>query len=319
MISIIIPIYNAEKYIEECINSVLNQTYKNWELILVNDGSTDQSYELCLKYAETNTQIIIIQQENKGANKAREEGWKLAKGEWITFVDADDSLPCDALEYLASAIDEKTDIILGWLNNFKFTSDRILSIEEYRSRNIRRGGIHVGPVAHLYRKKIFSNETFDIPRNIIMGEDMLMNIRLSFNTENNVKIVNKVVYNYYIENPTNTTSSFKLNLDYEELLHKYRLLSIPDKFHQKYMNEMIEIRLYTLIQYITQNPFENKWKKSTFFIELINDINNNNFKTNISTYLLLNTKSSLLRYILIKYRLIIKYYLFLKSYLHLKK
>lgn len=318
MISIIIPVYNAEKYIERCINSILNQTYKKWELILVDDGSTDQSYELCSKYAKTNTQIIIIQQENKGANKARQQGWLHAKGEWITFVDADDSLPYNALEYLASAIDGKTDIILGWLDNFKFTSDKILSIDEYRSRNIRRGKIHVGPVAHLYRKKIFSNEIFDIPRNIIMGEDMLMNIRLSFNTENNVKIVDKVVYNYYIENPTNTTSLFKLNLAYEELLHKYRLLSIPDKFHQKFMNEMIEIRLYTLVQYISQNPFENSWRQSTFFIDLINDINNNKFKTNTSTYLLLKTESQLLRYLLIKYRLIIKYFFLVKSYLHLK-
>lgn len=319
MISIIVPIYNAEKYISRCIESILQQTYKEWELILVDDGSKDNSYNICKEYTVNHKNIVAIKQENKGANKARQQGWLHAKGEWITFVDADDSLPYDALENLVSDIDGKTDIIIGWLNNLKFTTDRIISIKEYRSRNIRRGGIHVGPVAHLYRKKIFSNEIFDIPRDIIMGEDMLMNIRLSFNTENNVKIVNKVVYNYYIENPTNTTSSFKLNLAYEELLHKYRLLSIPDKFHQKYMNEMIEIRLYTLIQYITQNPFENKWKKSTFFIELINDINNNNFKTNISTNLLLNTKSSLLRYILIKYRLIIKYYLFLKSYLHLKK
>lgn len=319
MISIIVPIYNAEKYISRCIESILQQTYKEWELILVDDGSKDNSYNICKEYTVNHKNIVAIKQENKGANKARQQGWLHAKGEWITFVDADDSLPYDALENLASDIDGKTDIIIGWLNNLKFTTDGIISIKEYRSRNIRRGGIHVGPVAHLYRKKIFSNEIFDIPRDIIMGEDMLMNIRLAFKTKQDVKIINKVVYNYYIENPSNTTNSFKLDLTYEELLHQYRLLSIPKEFHQEYMNEMIQIRLYTLTQYIIRNPFENSWRQSTFFIDLKNDIKNNKFKTNISTHLLLNTESQLLRYILIKYKSVIKYLFLVKSYLHLKQ
>lgn len=318
MISVIVPIYNAEKYIRRCIESILNQTYKEWELILVDDGSKDNSYSVCNEFTK-DSRIRIIHQKNQGANKARKHGWQIAKGEWITFVDADDTLPNTALENLALEIDDNTDIILGWLDNFKYDTGKILSIEEYRSRNISRSKIHVGPVAHLYRIDIFSENVFDIPREIIMGEDMLMNIRLSFNTQKNIKIIQKVVYNYYIWNPTNTTSSFKLDLSYEELLHKYRLLSIPEMFHQKYMIEMINIRLYTLMQYITQNPFENNWNKSIFYIELINDIKNSEFRVNFSTKLLLNTKSVLLRYLLIKYRLIIKYFLLFKSYLHLKQ
>ncbi len=94
-ISVIIPIYNSEKYLEHCLASVINQTYRDMEIILVDDGSTDFSLEICLKYAEQDKRILVIQQAHRGVTNARKAGIKVAKAEYIAFVDSDDWVePC---------------------------------------------------------------------------------------------------------------------------------------------------------------------------------------------------------------------------------
>lgn len=90
MISVVVPVYNAEQYLQRCIESVINQTYKNLELILVNDGSTDNSESICKEYAKLDERIAYIFQENKGVDSARKMGIKCAQGEYVSFVDADD-------------------------------------------------------------------------------------------------------------------------------------------------------------------------------------------------------------------------------------
>src|SRR5579875_322194 len=97
LISIIIPLYNAEKYIIETIDSALQQSYKNIEIIIIDDGSTDSSFNVAETYKSDN--IIVVKQENKGASAARNHGLKLAKGEYIQFLDADDILDVNKIEY----------------------------------------------------------------------------------------------------------------------------------------------------------------------------------------------------------------------------
>ena len=98
IISIIVPIYNSEKYLERCINSILNQTYTNFELILINDGSKDSSLKICRKYASKDNRIVVIDKENEGVSIARNMGIQRAKGELISFVDADDYIEKTFLE-----------------------------------------------------------------------------------------------------------------------------------------------------------------------------------------------------------------------------
>ena len=100
MISIIVPVYNVEKYIVECIESILAQTYTNWELFLINDGSTDSSGDICQSYAHKDSRIAYIRTENRGACHARNTGLEKAKGEYIFFMDSDDMLMHDALQIL---------------------------------------------------------------------------------------------------------------------------------------------------------------------------------------------------------------------------
>lgn len=109
MISIIVPIYNEEKHIERCINSVLCQTYSNWELLLVNDGSIDKSGDICDRYAFEDSRIRVFHRKNGGVSKARNFGISQATGEWVMFLDSDDYLLNSALDVLrGQAIRTKT-------------------------------------------------------------------------------------------------------------------------------------------------------------------------------------------------------------------
>lgn len=109
-ISVIVPVYNVEKYIRECVDSILVQTFTDFELILVNDGSRDNSGAICDEYAAKDKRITLIHQENQGQAAARNNAIAIAKGEWIHFVDSDDLIHPQMLEILYSAVDENTKI-----------------------------------------------------------------------------------------------------------------------------------------------------------------------------------------------------------------
>lgn len=112
LISVIIPVYNVEEYLRECIDSVLSQTYENYEIILVDDGSTDNSGKICDEYAEKNDKITVVHKENSGPSETRNVGLKVSKGEYIYFLDSDDYLDKKAFEKLVSvAKNENADVV----------------------------------------------------------------------------------------------------------------------------------------------------------------------------------------------------------------
>ncbi len=100
IVSVIIPIYKVEKFLRECIDSVISQTYKNLQIILVDDGSPDKCGDICDDYASKDSRVSVIHKENGGLSDARNAGIEIATGDYITFVDSDDSLDCDAIEYM---------------------------------------------------------------------------------------------------------------------------------------------------------------------------------------------------------------------------
>lgn len=106
LVSIIIPVYNVEKYVEQCILSLLNQTYSNIEIIAVNDGSKDESPQKILDLAKKDKRIKLLNQENKGVSAARNNGLNSANGDFIIFVDADDYLKEDFVEYMLKLINK---------------------------------------------------------------------------------------------------------------------------------------------------------------------------------------------------------------------
>lgn len=120
MISVIVPVYNVEEYLEECLNSIQHQTYTDIEVILVNDGSRDGSKEICERYCQQDSRFHLINQENKGLSGARNRGMTESKGELITFVDSDDVIKDDMLEQLLKHMTtEEVDIVECWYTNDK--------------------------------------------------------------------------------------------------------------------------------------------------------------------------------------------------------
>ncbi len=117
LVSVIVPVYNVEHYLKRCVDSILQQTYTNIELILVDDGSTDKSGELCDRYSTIDERIIVIHQKNKGNSSARNKGYQQSTGEYFMFVDSDDSLSEQVITELVEAAEANSaDIVLGTVN-----------------------------------------------------------------------------------------------------------------------------------------------------------------------------------------------------------
>ena len=128
IISIIVPIFNAERFLSQCVDSVLGQTYKHIEILLLNDGSTDSSGAICQKYAEQDSRVVYIEKKNTGVSDTRNEGLKLAKGKYVFFLDSDDYLDPQCLEMLYSVVDDGNLPITGyWLD---FTEKSLVYVPE---------------------------------------------------------------------------------------------------------------------------------------------------------------------------------------------
>ena len=125
-VSVIIPIYNVEKYLSECLDSVVNQTYKNLEIILINDGSKDGSANICKEYAEKDSRIIFVDQENIGVSKSRNKGIDMASGKYILFIDSDDYCEANMIEIAIKNYDANKLFIWGYTEVYK---DKIVPIK----------------------------------------------------------------------------------------------------------------------------------------------------------------------------------------------
>jgi glycosyltransferase involved in cell wall biosynthesis len=278
-ISVVVPVYNAAKTIERCVESLVSQELMPTEIVLVDDGSKDNSLDVCRRLADKHNIIKVVHQGNKGVTKARAQGVEMSIGSWITFVDADDYLPLDALKLLASGVDgDKYDIVVGE-PIFK-SNPRVLSNELYRSLIIT-GGVSAGPFAKLFRRDLFNETTFDIPRHIVFGEDMLMNIRLAFATNRPVNHIGRKVYEYVAVN-TSVSHSFSKTAEYEEAFHLLRMDSIPSMYHDKYFVPILKNRIngWRGMNFVRFNVTANK--NSEFYRHILQDVRTSGYRLSLS-------------------------------------
>jgi len=281
LISVILPVFNGEYYIRQAIESVLNQSYKNLELIIVNDGSTDLTRVICEEFVASDNRIILINQNNVGVSVSRWVGVESCRGEWVTFVDADDSLIHSALADLVSEIADKYALIISDEYALDFNSNTYIEA-------LLKGELHVGPVAKLFKRELFSKFVFEVPRNLSVGEDLIMNIRIALNINNYfVKVIQKKVYQINENNlRASLSTGFKRSIEYEERYYEELLnsFSLIDRENFKYPLIAVRLRALKLI-YLDQGYKLDK--KSKFYVRLVGDVKRSNFQPGLEYYFLL--------------------------------
>ncbi len=212
MVSIIIPVYNAEEYLARCLDSVINQTHTDLEIILVNDGSGDSSGDVCLDYAKRDKRIRYIYKKNEGAGAARYCGAEMATGDYLFFVDSDDYLEIDAIEKMLNYMDEEIDCVVGQHKRFgqcdgikqvsfpiglyNFESDLY---HKYCVGEMLNGLHGVELWNKLFRASVVK-KSWKYPIRVKFGEDMLA-LNLIFLNCRNIRCIETITYYYeYREN-----------------------------------------------------------------------------------------------------------------------
>lgn len=201
LISVVVPVYNVENYLERCLSSLINQTYRNLEIILINDGSTDNSLSVCQDYAKKDKRIKIYSQKNGGLSSARNKGISLASGKYIGFVDSDDVISLKMYENLYKAmIENDSEIGLCDFVCFSekplfddvFTYEKMNRIKALENLMIDRN-ITSHAVDKLYLKSLFDNTKYPIGQKF---EDISTTFKL-FMKANNIVYIPHALYGYY--------------------------------------------------------------------------------------------------------------------------
>ena len=273
MVSVIVPVYNAEKNLEKCIMSILNQSYQKLELILINDGSKDSSGKICKKYAEHDKRIRYIERENKGASATRNEGISLALGQYIQFVDSDDYIEKNMVEALVNRIEE-TDadmVMCGYTEVFPDKNDvrlpeidRTIEMAELGTEypNIFEKFLLNSPCNKLYKKEKLSEK---FPEDLSLGEDLIFNLH---NLENVKKIsfIKESFYNYIIGQGSLNRRYRKNSIEIAERLY-LESMEFCSKFHVgktaevHISNIFMTFFFYGLTDLFTISGYDKKKKK----------------------------------------------------------
>lgn len=214
-ISIIIPVYNSEKYLKKCLDSILNQTYKDFEVLVINDGSKDQSWKVMEEYQQKDKRILIYNQENMGVAKTRNKGIQLAKGEYVTFVDNDDYLKNDYLEQFVNASLEN-DIVIGGYERVD-TKGNVL--HEFQLKNTYWAKYtFITPWARIFKRSYLLENHIEFLSSPI-GEDIYFNLQAYKSDKIKVIPYNGYCWLYNEESVSNTVhKGFNEKVDISKFL-----------------------------------------------------------------------------------------------------
>ena len=298
-IGVIVPVYKTEKYVAECIESILAQTYTNFRLILIDDGTPDGAGAICDEYATKDPRITVIHQENAGVTRARARGVEEAADcEWITFVDSDDTIKKGALQIFSNNISKDYDIIVSHYSKYSTIKDTCIPAEEYLHYLFKEGNVVLAPWGKFFRYTLFNNGTFNIPRSIVIGEDLIMNIRIALNTTKEIKFIEHELYNYR-ETAMSTFHAHIRTPDNEHKIHTYKIAALPEVLKSKYMVDTIQLRFLRAKEFWSYKYCVDDMKNTMFYQELKKDIKKYRYKISIIDNIIFNSYSPIIRFIAI--------------------
>lgn len=249
LVSVVVPVYNSEKNLEKCIESILQQTWENLEIILVDDGSTDNSPVICDELHKRDIRIHVIHQKNQGVSCARNVGLECANGEYIAFVDSDDELSVDSIQVRVRGIGE-TDLLVAGYDVFSFQNEKKYSIDSYEYRGctqVEMLGLMFGEHScgyqgylwnKLFKMKIIRENGLKFRENIHYNEDRLFIVQY-LKKSSQVSFVNMSVYCYKI-NPTGAMESTKKFSDavYKKWITEFTAYRIMREELREYNSEI---------------------------------------------------------------------------------
>lgn len=300
-ISVIIPVYNSEKYIEKCLDSILNQTIENIEIIVVNDKSTDNSKAIIMKYCDEYKNIIFIDKEtNEGVSAARNDALKVATGKYISFIDADDWIESDMLEKLYIEA-ETNNLDIAICNHFVENEDG--NNQEIRKINLSSDTIFNGMEMtkevmtaknnlqgfvwnKIFKLELIKSNKIEFNSELNYLEDLIFNIKILLNSEG-VKIINKPLY-HYIQRQGSITKTYNHNyiISIDDIGNEIKtyLESKEINLQQEYYNLMTRVIIIAILNIVDS---QNSKKEKVNLISNIfkNKDNINSIKNSDKSYL----------------------------------
>lgn len=212
MISIVIPVYNSCAYLPNCLDSIVAQKYTDWECVLVDDGSIDESLDICNQYAAIDSRFHVYHKNNGGAASARKYGVEKATGDWILFSDSDDFIPQEALSELVCQDNGHADIIAGTIkyenSGIIYKTEKaqgIISKETYILYLLEHS-TYIGPCSKLIRRSLFTSLKWNVDNKITNFEDLLMLVTLANEVKNDIIAVNSGIHYISITRPGSASS-----------------------------------------------------------------------------------------------------------------
>ncbi|WP_199524650.1 glycosyltransferase family 2 protein [Pseudoalteromonas sp. bablab_jr011] len=279
LFSIIIPAYNAEKYITRAVDSVINQSFIDFEVVIINDGSKDKTLEVINNSYHAHENVTIVDKINEGVSSARNSGLNIAKGEYIVFLDADDWVENGYLDYLKKVIENQAcdGIVLGYIqdfgSNFKlvqnFKNEKIIDSTEYSNLFIN-GAISNNPWDKVFKRECYFKNNIFFPDGISMGEDSVVSAKLGFNSQS--IYISKSSYVHYMQDTNGVTTkdlSIKNISDLDSALSC--IISEYSSFHpSSILSRMYVIKMYNL----TRKDNFKKLVSSPYYVNYMKHISN---------------------------------------------
>lgn len=211
IVSVIVPAYNSESSIQKCIESIQKQTVEDIEIVIVDDGSIDDTGNLCHTIIEADKRVSYVHQSNSGPYNARMTGINRANGRYLTFVDSDDTIKADTLEVMLALMNEGIDVVV-----LESAYDAELTVEEYAKCLLSFKFLSVW--GKLFRRELFDEVINDVPSWMKVGEDFLMNLKTLNRIKGNVIIRKLNKYNYKANSPHSIQRIQRLDYDYEKTM-----------------------------------------------------------------------------------------------------
>ena len=300
MVSIIIPVYNSVQFLERCVNCVANQTYKEWELILIDDGSTDGSEILCDEYAKEEARIKVYHQLNKGASLARKKGIELARGEYLTFVDSDDIVEDDYLERLVESL-QKFHVKIAACDQVKHIEGEDVQIDKTGMfRLLEENELHErffkyqfwGLGGKLYHRSVFDNVYFP---QCTINEDYVVMTQL-FHRYKQMAYVPIGLYHYMTHGGSLSHQKLSMRM-FDEYYNKLWVRDFYKKENPKYLLQseaQLTETCIKLIRCIKKDDEKKQYQKELRMMQSY--LRGSLFSILGSRYLLLGLKCMALRY-----------------------